>query len=154
MLITKDLRGFVEDTQTDTYVVIEGKSLVMRCRKEARPIGGRFMRMVVLSTIEVEPNERGKGRFRDFLDENETIADELGVLLYIEDIVNDNLASHLDRRGWSTMGGQKEGLCMARFTAAAPYLIEPRIVFGATSSLGVRINGGHRASSGVLAVEE
>ncbi|MEM1166475.1 MAG: hypothetical protein AAGI30_09330 [Planctomycetota bacterium] len=131
MLITRDLSGFIESRECDTHVVIEGRSLVMRCRKEIRPIAGYLSRMVVLSTIEVEPAQRGRGHFSAFLEEAEPIADRFDMLLVVEQVINARLAWFLERREYTPMVDFSSGLSYARLIDPPTFVVDAATCFGA-----------------------
>lgn len=146
MIVARDIAAFLDDPAADTHVVIQGLSLVMRARKECRPLVGRFARLIILSTIEVEATRRGQGGLTRFLDHNEPLAHELGVVLYIEDVLNARLAGFLDRRGWTAIVDPKDGLCYAHLCEGHPGFIEPRLIFPARAVSAGRLAGGRPPS--------
>ncbi|WP_338923680.1 GNAT family N-acetyltransferase (plasmid) [Pseudomonas silesiensis] len=74
--------------------------LMVYVRLTTRRMGSVVGRTLDLADISVDSNHQRQGIFRQFLDHAERIAGRQGVSLYVESIVNPELANALQRRGY------------------------------------------------------
>jgi len=82
---------------------IDEYELEIYARKTQRFINGDMVTTLDLASFGVDTNSRSKGNFTRFLDEIEEVADELGLTLYVESILNKRLFDFLVRRNYNSI---------------------------------------------------
>lgn len=69
-------------------------------RVNQRHIGGRIVRTLELSNVEVDEHARGKGQFSRLLDGMAMLARQRGEVLLVENVISDIVRGALLRRGF------------------------------------------------------
>lgn len=105
--LIKDIREFVEEDSSGRFARrkhFENDEVVVYLRVTSRFIEGKMLPTIDIGTIEVFPGHEGKGVFTRLLKNIEAMADNNGRTVYVESIVNPELAKSLVKRGYALSG--------------------------------------------------
>lgn len=93
-------------------------------RINQRTIGGKIVRTLELSSVEVEEHARGKGQFSRLLDGMIKLSSQRGEVLIVENVISDIVRGALLRRGFTDYQGN--GANYARLTDLTQPREEPK----------------------------
>ena len=92
-------------------------NLEIYVRLASRPWQGNVVSTLDLANMLVKEKRRGQGVLTKFVGEAEALADELGLHLYVENVLEDRFANWWGRRGY-VIASQFEGGCPTSFMRA------------------------------------
>lgn len=98
------LRGLVESRAFPRNAWISVGPLEVYFRSSTRRMPDRTIRPVLdLASVEVQSKHRGQKVFTGFLEELELLVDELGVPLYIENVIPQDFREFFQKRGYTEL---------------------------------------------------
>jgi len=93
--------GFLLSSNRNIW--LEDKKMAVYVRKSKRYLDNVLMNCVDIGSVNIEEKYRGKGTFSSFLKKIEKINPYK--VIYIENILNDNLAKHFKKIKWIEIKG-------------------------------------------------